>query len=192
MSSKIDIINAAFLLLGHHSVNNLGDNSGEDVKKASDLYDIYYPAFLTRYSWRFALKQFPLSQVTNPPAVTGYSYAYQLPNDYLMIYKTDPIADYQIFEQLLYINVSQDLKLYYTYRVTESVLPEYYVEFLVEKFAELFAMPITQQPPLVELWGNSANEKLSRAVALDSQSQPSIRIQDNPLGRAKYATNIGI
>ena len=192
MSSKIAIMNAAFILLGHRAVNNLGDNAGEDVKKASDLYDIYYESLLTRYAWRFALKQFELAQVTNPIEITGYNYAYQLPSDYLSIYKTDPKANYEIYGQLLYTNVSQDLKLFYTYKVPESVLPPYYIEFLVEKYAELFAMPITQQRALVKLWGNSANEKLSRAIALDSQSQPSLRITDNPLGNAKYAMNIGI
>lgn len=193
MASKLQIINAAFVLLGHRSVNNLGDNSGEDVKKAEALYDLYYPSFLTYYSWRFALKQFPLSEVTNPPEVREYEYAYQLPSDYLSIYKMSPSAQYEIYGTLLYTNLSpsDDLKIYYTHKIDEGLLPEYFVEFLIEKFAEIFAMPITQQPELAQLWGQSAQAKLSRAMALDSQSQTSLSIIDNPLGRAKYQFAIG-
>lgn len=193
MSSKVEIINAAFLLLGHRAVNNLGDNSGEDVKKAVALYDIYYPSLLTRYAWRFALKQFPLSAPADFDAVLGYQYAYQLPNDYLSIYKISPSGQYEIYGQLIYTNLNDpNLKLYYTAAVSEEVLPNYYIEFLVEKFAELFAMPITQQTELVQIWGNSASEKLNRAIALDSQSQTSLSFTDNPLGRAKYSYIGGI
>ena len=192
MSSKLDIINASFILLGHRSVNNLGDNSGEDVKKASKLYDIFYPAYLTRYSWRFAIKQFELSQVANAPEVSGYNYAYQLPSDYLSIYKVDPQAQYEIYGTYLYINISSDLKLYYTYKVSEGILPEYFVEWIIEEFAALFAMPITQQVELAQLWGQSAQLKLNRAIALDSQSQTSLSIISNPLGQAKYAFTPGL
>lgn len=192
MSSKLDIINSAFILLGHDSVNNLGDNSREDVKKASNLYDVYYPAFLTRYYWRFALKQFMISQSTSAPKVKGYNYSYQLPNDYLSIYKTEPLANYEIYGQYLYINISSNLKLYYTYRVSESDIPHYYLEWIIEEFAALFAMPITQQMQLMQIWAQSASLKLSRAIALDNQSQTSLSIVDNPLGKAKYAFTPGL
>jgi len=192
MSSKLDIINASFILLGHRSVNNLGDNSGEDVKKASSLYDIYYPAFLTRYSWRFALKQFELSQVSGAPEIKGYNYAYQLPNDYLAIYKIEPSAQYEIYGQYLYINIASNLKLYYTYKVSEGEIPQYYLEWIIEEFAALFAMPVTQQIQLAQLWAQSAQLKLNRAIALDCQSQTSLSIVDNPLGKAKYAFTPGL
>lgn len=192
MSSKLDIINAAFILLGHRTVNSLGDNSGEDIKKASSLYDLYYNSFLTYYSWRFAIKQLLLSKINNPDPVLGYDYAYQLPPDYLAVYKLEPMSRFEIYETYLYTNLSSDVKLYYTHKVSESVLPAYYIEFLIEKFAEIFAMPITQQLELVEIWGKSADEKLNRAIALDSQSQTSLTIMDNPLGRAKYSSNLGL
>lgn len=192
MSSKLEIINAAFLLLGHRSVNNLGDNSGEDVKKASALYDIYYESFLTNYQWNFAIKQFELNEVTSAPKVERFNYAYQLPPDYLYLVQIEPLAEYRVYGNLLYTNLSKDVKMYYTHRVSEGSLPAYYLEFIIEKFAELFAMPITQQPELVQLWGQSAELKLNKAIALDDQSQTSISISNNPLVQAKYRLNVGV
>lgn len=192
MSSKVAIINAAFLLLGADPVNNLGDSAPQPVKKAIDIYDIYYPSLLTRYAWRFALTQFPLVRVSDFDEIPGYNYAFQLPNDYLEIYKLSPMANYEIYGQLLYTSIlPTDLKLFYTAYVSEENLPVYYVEYLVEKFAELFAMPITQQPQLMQLWGESAKEKLNRAIMLDSQQQPSLIVTYNPLGQAKFAFNVG-
>lgn len=191
MASKIDIINAAFVLLGHRSVNNLGDNSGEDVKKASAIYDLYYDSFLTYYDWRFALKKVQMSQIANPTEVTGYNYAYQIPPDFLRIYKISPASQYEIYGTYIYTNIDSPVDIYYTYRVPEGILPAYYIEFLIEKFAELFAMPITQQPELVQIWGASAEDKLNRATAIESQSQTSLTFADKPLAQAKYWYNAG-
>jgi len=192
MSSKVSIINAAFLLLGHRAVNNLGDDSGEDVKKAVALYDIYYPSLLTYYPWRFALKQFPLVAPSSFDTIVGYQYAYYIPNDYLSIFEIQPLGNYKIYGSLIYTNLNDpNLKLFYTHKVSEENLPDYYVQFLVEKFAELFAMPITQQPELAQMWGQSAERQLNRATALDSQSQTSDSFKDNPLGRAKYSYTTG-
>lgn len=192
MTSKVDIINAAFILLGHRSVNNLGDNSGEDVKKASAIYDMYYESFLTYYSWRFAIKHVQMAQIANPPEIDWHQYAYQIPPDYLRIVKIEPRVEYIIYETYLYTNVDNPVEIFYTYKVPEGVLPPYYIEFLIEKFAEVFAMPITQQPELVQIWGASAEDKFNRAVAIDSQSQTSLEIVDKPLGQAKYWYNAGI
>lgn len=187
MTSKVGIINAAFLLLGHHSVNNLGDNAGEDVKKAEALYDIYYPSLLTDSYWRFALKQSQLSELESFDEVDGYTYAFQIPNDCLSIYKIEPATQYTIFGQKLYTNITGEVKLYYTANVSEANLPNYYITYVVEKFAEIFAMPVTQKPELAQLWGQSADMRLQSAMALDSQSQSSIAIQSNPLAAAKFS-----
>lgn len=192
MSSKLQIINAAFLLLGAEPVTNLGSSARQDVINAEALYDIYYLSLLTRTSWRFALKQYTLSQVNDFPEITGYNYAYQLPNDYLQIYSLDPMDRYEIYGTLLYTNLNPTaLKLYYTHKVSEANLPVYYVEFLVEKFAELFALMITQEAELAQLWGMSAKEKLNRAMTLDNQQQPSLSILSNPIGSAKMGYGVG-
>lgn len=190
MSSKIEIMSAAVMLLGQDEINSIGENAPPVIKRASALYDIYYPAFLTRYAWRFALKQFTLNKVTVFDEITGYNDAYQLPSDYLAILRTDPANNYRIFGTLLYSNISTNLKLIYTSNINEGVIPVYYIEFLVEKFAEIFAMPITGNPKLLELWGQSAAKKLNRAIALDDQNQPSFVIADNPLIAAKYSSNV--
>lgn len=186
MTSKVSIINAASLLLGHNEVNSIGNQSPEEVKRMSALYDAYYPFLLSRHFWRFALNQTELSQVADAPEVEGYMYAYQLPQNYLTIYKISPIEKYEIYADKLYSNNSLGIKLYYVGTVEEDRLPQYYVEYLIEKMAEIFAMPLTQKPELVQLWGNSSLKKLNRAIALDVQSQPSLILQSNPIAQSKY------
>lgn len=187
MATKVDIINAAFLLLGAHAVNNLGDNAPDEVKKCIALYNIYYPALLTDYQWRFSIKQFQLALSSGAPTIVGYQYAYQIPNDVLSIYSLYPSNNYQIYGDLLYCNLGGPVFLYYMAYVPESMLPEYYIRYLIEKFAEIFAMPLTQDKELLELWGQSAELALNKAIALDGQSQPSLTLRYNPLGEAKYS-----
>ena len=187
MSSKLEIINAAFLLLGHKPVTNLIQDTGNDVKRAIALYDVYYTACLCHAYWRFSIKQAELNNLASYESVEGYEYAYQIPNDSLAIYMIEPNNVYRIFGTTIYSNISSGLKLYYTAYVPESNLPDYYVEYLVERFAGLFAMPITNNSQLAKLWAQSADIKLDRAMTLDGFSQSSERIQSNPLATAKFS-----
>lgn len=190
MTSKIDIIASAFLLLGKEPPNNIGVDAPQAARNASFLYDQYYDAFLTRYNWRFALTQFTLNKLTTFDPIPEFNYAYELPSDWLSISRVSKFTDYLIYGNKLYCGIAQDLKLFYVKHVDEGELPIYYIEFLIEKFAELFAMKLTQNTDLVKLWGDSANEKLNRAIALDASTQPSLVIQDNRVAAAKYSSGV--
>lgn len=188
MANKIEIISAAMLLLGHGPVDSIGNDAPAPIQAASFLYDLYYPSFLTRYQWGFCIKQGTLSQETVFDEVPEFSYAYLLPNDYLSLIRVDPWSDYMIYQTLLYYNIASNLKLFYTYTVDEGVLPPYFIEFMIEKLAEVFAMKITQQVSLVQLWGISSEKKLQRAIQLDSQGQSSLLVQSNPIAASKYGS----
>lgn len=190
MATKLSIISSAFMLLGKEAVNSLGESASPTVKSCALLYDNYYDSLLTLYPWRFAITQFTLNLVASPLTVPNFNYAYQLPSDYLNIIQVDPLTDFAIYEDVLYCNIAQGLKLFYTTRVPEGLLPPYYVVFLIEKFAELFAMRLTENDQLVQLWGDSAQDKLNRAIGLDAMSQPSTVIQDNRVAAAKYGSSI--
>ncbi len=193
MSSKLSIMNAAFLHLGTTGVNNIGDDAPDIVKRMSQIYDIYYESLLTCNYWRFALKQSELSKQVDGTydKVLGFDYAYQLPSDYLVAYKVEPQGVYKIYGNLIYSNLSSNLKLYYTHKVSEANLPPYYVTFLTEKFAHLFAMPVTQDVNIAMAWDRAADLSKNMAIALDDQSQTSEMLQYAPLVSAKYGLSYG-
>ena len=191
MTSKLKIINAAMLLLGHNSVNDIGDDSPEAVIAASNLYDIYYPSILSSGYWRFAIKQQELAQINNPDSFDGWNYAYQIPVDFIAIEHIEPVSNYIINGTSIYSNISQDLKLYYFHEVSEGILPVYFVTFIIEKMAAIFAMKITQQPQLAQFWEANAAKSRNTAIQLDRNNQPSMRMIQNPIANAKYFSPTG-
>lgn len=190
-SSKIDIIGAAYALLGKEPPTSLGSSAPSNVKTCSFLYDIYYKALLTRHQWHFARRNQKLVQVSDFPSVVGYNYAYQIPSGYLRIYKLDPIVDYEIFGTSLYCNVSDGPTVYYIAYVPEGEIPEWYVEFLVEKMAAVFAMKITHDPNIMNHYEELSSKKLNRCIAIDAGSQPNEVIQNNPVAGSKFIGSLG-
>jgi hypothetical protein len=193
MASKQSIMNAAFLHLGTTGVNSLGDDAPDIVKQMSQMYDIYYDSLLASNYWRFALKQTPLSKQPKEAfdPVLGFDNAYKLPSDYLLVYKIEPQGVYKIYGNLIYSNISSNFKLYYIHKVSEASLPPYYITFLAEKFAHLFAMPVTQDVNLAIAWDKASENSRKMAIALDDQSQTSEILQYAPLVSAKYGLSYG-
>ena len=66
MSSKIDIISQALLLLGHDTINSLSD-PGRVVRVAVSLYDDVKQDELTSSNWSFARFKVQLAQLTTAP-----------------------------------------------------------------------------------------------------------------------------
>ena len=191
MTSKLKIINAAMLVLGHNSVKDIGDDSPVAVIAASNLYDIYYPSILSSGYWRFAIKQQELAQINNPDSFEGWNYAYQIPVDFIAIEHIEPVSNYIINGTSIYSNISQDLKLYYFHEVSEGILPVYFVTFIIEKMAAIFAMKITQQPQLAHFSERNAANSRNTAIQLDRNNQPSMRMIQNPIANAKYFSPTG-
>ncbi len=192
MASKIDIISNAFLLLGQGAVNNIGETAPQHVKDAVNLYDMFYTSYLASYPWSFCLKQFTLNRLTSFTQISGYTFAYQLPSGWLSIYRVDPLSDYMIVGDLIYSNTSDPFKIFASTYVDESKLPVYYVAYLVEQMAAVFAMPMTQNPNIAMEWGQSALKKLGHAKQLNNANEPSPILRSNPVAQAHYLSNTGL
>jgi hypothetical protein len=194
MSSKLKLISSALLLLGDKPTNTLGDDAPNSVKSAEVLYDIYYPVILSERVWRFAVKQAPLSKISGPPKVANWAYAYELPEDYLLISHLQPDREFEIIGNYLYTNLNNTDSLnpptlFYTYKVDEGVLPSYFEAYLVERLASLFAMKITNEPSITQLWAQSAELRKRDAIALDNQSQTSQTLPGNIMVEAHYGVD---
>lgn len=170
MASAIEIISDAFVLLGKQAVSSpLTDNP--IFSGVQDIYDRLVPAVLTHHPWRFAIKNFELSQVDEPSPFERWSNVFLLPAEELLIWRTDPIINYEIFENKLYTNQSE-VKLEFLFRASESTFPPYFTRYLTFQLAADVAMTVTQNPTLASFWEKKAEVALINARALDSSIMP--------------------
>lgn len=170
-TSKTEIISLAALLLGQSSIVDLEKNP--KTQAASKIYDNFYADLLTKYEWNFALRVQKLAKLTEEAPLIQFKNQFQIPFDSVLVRTTDPVSNYQIFDDKIFSNLNE-LTIIYHALVTEANLPSYFIMLLVYSMAELLAMPFTQNIQLLEAWGQKAKAQFTRAMSIDSQSRTSI------------------
>lgn len=188
MVSKVSIISEAFLLLGQsRPINDLNDTP--QTVAASSFYDTLYPWALTTHPWRFAMHLRELNQLTEKPILDIWRFAYQLPADYLQLYRIYPINNnFSIYEDTIFSNFDNPLILEYTAQVTPPRFAHYFTLLLIYAIAGHMAMMVTQQEALAKLWTDKADQQLVFARTLDSQAQPSPVITSNPIFASHFVS----
>ncbi len=121
MSSKIDIISSALLLLGHDTINALTD-PGYPNRVAQNTYDNMVQFELTKSNWTFARTKVQLAQLTTDPP-DEFDNAYQLPSDKLKVLFIRPRTRYKIYGDQVWTNASGELFLDYIANVSEALWP---------------------------------------------------------------------
>lgn len=170
--TDIDIASNALLLIGENPISSFTEDTIAALI-AANLYPATYESLLTLHPWRFASNKATLSRLTDAPT-NQWSYAFQLPNDFLVAQHVDSGNDnYQIYGSHLYSN-NKTMILDYTYKPDESFLPAYFTELLELRLAAVFAIPITESATRGDYYAGLAEKQLQRAKTVDSQSTPSI------------------
>tara|TARA_Y100001963_G_C6535474_1_gene333086 strand:+ start:43 stop:594 length:552 start_codon:yes stop_codon:yes gene_type:complete len=177
MATDISMCSNALLMIGHGTISSFTEG-GSGAEVASNLYQSTFESLLTTHRWRFASAKSQLSQLTDTP-LNDYDYAYSLPSGYLAGIKAYPAVDYEIYEKLVYTN-SNTIALDYIFKPTESSLPPYFVKTLEYDLASQFAIPVTGNRSLAEIYTIKFENQLKRAKNIDSQSRPQVGIVDAP------------
>lgn len=177
--TKIKIISLALNYLGKGPINTIA-GSGEFAEAAEDIYDMLYPSLITDGSWRFAVKTQSLSLLTGvTPEVSNWSYAWQLPADYLEAIRVDPNVNYMIYgSKQLYANTNSSLVLEYFYLPEEESLPPYFVRYLAYYFASDLAYGIARDKELAKVYAEKAKVAFAAGQAADAASHPNIAVQN--------------
>jgi hypothetical protein len=157
MATSISMCSNALLMIGHGTISSFTEG-GSGAEAASNLYDSTYESLLSAHRWRFAAAKSQLSQLTDTP-LNDWTYAYQLPSGYLMGISVYPNVEYEIYEDKLYSD-SNDL-------------------------AAQFAIPVTGNRSLAEIYTLKFESQLKRARFADSQSRPQAGIVDSPFIEAR-------
>lgn len=193
MPTAVDYVNRALHLLGAGTISALTPEDSPNAATAVQLYEPTLHELLARHPWRFAATRVQLSQLTDAPANTDWSYQYALPVGTLRVVRTDvnagswmlyrdPAAGYR----RLYSNESvvwADLVL----EPDASLFPPHFQAVLVARLAAALALPITRRAEIAQAYDARAADAESAAITQDWNEQPWPELDDgNVLVHAKY------
>ena len=133
------------------------------------------------HPWRFATQQANLPRLNQEPA-GDYSYAFQLPPDFLRAMAAgQPDRGrglvYRISGRRLECNADAVL-LTYVYRPDESGFPPFFDLALIARLAAEFCLPLTESTTRAQLLHQLAEAEFRRAKTIDSQQDEPGRIED--------------
>ena len=187
MSSKIDIISSAFLLLGHDTINSLND-PGYTNRVAQNTYDNMVQFELTKSNWTFARVKAQLAQLTTDP-IDEFANAFQIPSDRLKILFIRPSSRYKIYRDQIFTNAGGPLFLDYIANVGEDEWPPSFTQVAIFALAANWGIPIregfTTRAALKEDYAEAS--RIARAD--DSTQNPQDPIRSNPFVAARLGND---
>jgi hypothetical protein len=185
MSSKIDLVSNALVLIGDTPINSLQGNSRAQ-QVANALYDNIVQNELSKFRWGFARRKAQLSLTTETPVDDDFQSIYQLPTDMIALIKINPNVNYQIYGDKLYTNLSQALHCDYIASVAESEWPAYFSKMIEYALALDFASSIrdseSTQGNIAQQYANAS--RMARYT--DSQQHPQTPIQNRPFINVRF------
>lgn len=147
-TSDVSICNRALQKLGAQAIVSLDDNNARGRAMAL-AFEPVRDAELRRHRWRFAIKRVSLPALADAPD-SGYTYQYQLPNDFLRLIEGGDIggqadlsdyrglssAAYSVEGRALLTNYGAPLAIRYIARITDaSLFDSAFVESLACRLA---------------------------------------------------------
>ena len=179
MSSKIDLISSALVLIGDTTLNSLDDNSRQ-ANVANSLYDNIVQNELTKHRWGFARRKAQLNLLVDEPIDDEWQSIYQLPSDLLVLIKLNPRSDYNIYGNKVYTNLSQALWIDYIKNVAESEWPVHFSKMIEYALAKDFATSIRDSSASRIEMSNEYVIASRMARYTDSQQHPQKPIVSRP------------
>jgi len=185
MSSKIQLISNALILIGDLPVTSLDGNERPKVV-ARNLYDNIVQNELTKYRWGFARRKAQLNLTTEVPVGTEWQSIYQLPADLLVLVKINPGINYQILGDKVYCNSQGALFCDYIANIPEHEWHVYFCKMIEYALGMDFAPSVRDSAISMELLSNQYVNASRMARLTDSQQHPQTPIQDRPFINVRY------
>ena len=167
--SAISISSVALILLGHESISAFDEGSaGSEI--ADMLYESSYLSLLTQHRWNFATKKVSLALLKSD----GKEYIYAIPSDCIYVIGSEEGIDYRIVGNNIHTINGGVFTLMYIHKVKESLLPPFFVKTLQYNLAMQFAVPLTGDLALGDLYRGYFNLELRKAKFADSSQSRQI------------------
>jgi len=114
-----------------------------------------------------------------------YKYQFQLPSDFIRVDSTNPVSNYEIYEDKILSNNSA-LGLDYFREIRAELLPPYAIRYLEYEMASVLAIPLTVDSKKSELYAKLSAKQLQVAMSTDAQSQPPKGFASTPTTDVRY------
>ncbi len=185
--NSIELCSSALIKLGADGISSFEDGTAE-ARVAVRLYPLVRDAMLSAHPWSFATKQVDLARLASTP-ITDFTYAYQLPNDFLNALSAGGHGRgrgfvYQIVNRQLHTNPAS-VVLTYIFRPSEGDFPAYFVPALVTRLAAEFCLPLTEDTSRADRFTRLADDELRLAKLVDSQQDTPPKVEDFTLIEAR-------
>ncbi len=201
MTPDVQLCAEALLLLGAAPISSFDDGSSA-AQVAARLWPGTRDALLVSYPWRCTLAKTRLARLSEAP-VNEWRHAFALPPDLLTVRAlfaspavgAHPLAEYELFGERLYAQVA-DVWIDYQRVSDPDAWPAHLRQLARYALAAEFAMPVTEQLNLADLWHRrawgapgeaKAGGEAAVARRIDAQQQPAQVIDDYPLIAARMA-----
>lgn len=187
--SSIELCSSALIKLGAEPISSFEDGSAE-ARVAGSLYPIVRDGLLSAHPWSFATAQTELARLASEP-VTDFSYAYQLPVDFLRALSAGDDGRgrglvYRIVNRELHTNAAS-VVLTYVFRPGEGDFPAFFQSLLVSRLSAEFCLPLTENTTRSRQLSDLATDELRLAKLTDGQQDTPTRIDDFPLVEVRAA-----
>jgi len=144
----VTICNRALSRIGTQLISSLTDGSTPAIYCNNLLPEVVQSVY-GQYDWRSAKKRLQLSALEDVP-LYGFSYAYQLPNDFMRLVSVDSENEYQI-EGTTLLSSDEDMYITYIgYPVEADKVPGYIAHAMVTYLAFLLSTPLTSNEGLTQ------------------------------------------
>jgi hypothetical protein len=153
---------------------DFNDANNKIVKTINKAYPRVLNKLLQEYRWTFAGKFQKLEPVADDTDAR-YKYRYALPDDFLMTrgeFRTNsdnnPIHDKVLYPNGIHTNESV-LYLSYTAKISETLMPDYFIEYFMFALAERICLPLTGDYNLLQTISSQATIEKGRSKRIDAR-----------------------
>ena len=192
MASAVDIANFAITKLGGNRIISFIDDTSEAI--AVNLFYEHVREFcLTQYNWSFALKRTSLAADADGVEF-GYTYAYNLPSDYLTLYQVGEYypnysyatlrnsekQNYVIENNQILTDLEGPLKIFYLFNQKDTTrFSAPFVKYLSTLLAHEICEEITQSNTKKTYLQDLARREYEQAVIYDRMQKAPEHISDS-------------
>lgn len=190
--TKVQVISNAITLLGKKPIISL-EQQGDLVTAAEQAFDFLFPTALSTGFWRFATTIVELNRVVPDPIGGYYSYAYQLPANYLKLVHLWPHNyDYDMYEDgKMYSNFNnsgQPLFMEYNFMPVYQNVPDYFWLYFVYEIAQYLCLSNAQMVQYFSVLQPLRDKNWGIALAADAQNRPQFPLQSKPMITRRFVS----
>jgi len=182
-ATKVSIVNVALTELGADRIVDIGTaNDTENAQKADAVWDICLQEVLFAHRWKFATKRASLALLSETPAF-GYTYAFQLPSNYIRAIDPDPRdVTYKIEDNKVLYNEDTFYLRYVAYVEDPSKFSIGFTVALVAKIRERIAFAISNSMTVAAAAAADYTKQLAVGKGMDAQEggTPDDFIEESP------------